>query len=115
MTRLELHKEAFTSYANYKPSIRKKIQDYVSKNKSKKYITQMLTQKYPNFKQEISELIREIVPDEEEIVYIEYEKILKKYDISEYKTRQKNIQKIIQKLYFKGFSYDIIKKVMHDK
>lgn len=108
---LDIYKESFISWNIYEQTITQKVLSYIQKNKSRRYIIGTLTQKYPNFKQNITNLIDILFPDE--IVAIEEEliKLTKKLDIK----NQKERQKIIQKLSMKGFSYDRIKKVMRDE
>ena len=108
---LDSYADIFDSWKDYKQTITKKMYDYRGKNKSSKYILGTLVQKYPNFKQHITELLQSIAPDEEDVVREEYAKLLKKHNVSDNKERQR----IIQKLCLKGFSYDSIKKVMREQ
>ena len=108
---LDSYSGTFESWREYEQTITKKMHDYREKNKSSKYIFGTLVQKYPNFKQEISESLKELYPDEDEIVQTEYLKLSKKHDISVAKERQK----VIQKLCMKGFSYNTIKRVMQEE
>ncbi len=108
---LESYKDSFFSWNSYEQTIGRKIIDYLGKSKSKKFINGTLSQKYPNFKKEITALLDELVPDEAESVLLEYEKLSKKHDIANSKERQK----IVQKLLLKGFSYDSIKRVMRNE
>lgn len=107
---LESYKDSFISWINYEQVITRKMSDYLEKNKSKRYIIGTLVQKYPNFKTEIVALLDEISPDETNIVFEEYRKLSRKHDV----TNRKEQQKVVQKLSLKGFSYDIIKRVMRD-
>lgn len=107
-TTLEAYRETFTSWNNYENTITRKIQDFLTKNRSRRYISGTLTIKYPIFKQEIASLIETLCPDETEAIRSEAEKLSRKHDASNPKERQK----IIQKLLLKGFSYDEVKKAM---
>lgn len=108
---LDSYWDSFISWTAYEQVITRKMHDYLGKNKSKKYIFGTLVQKYPNFKYEIQTLLNEVSPDETETVREEYRKLSQKYDA----TNRKELQKIIQKLCMKGFSYDVIKTVMRDE
>lgn len=110
MDTLESYQDSFVSWTAYEQTITRKMHEYLQKNKSKKYIFGTLSQKYPNFKDEIRELLNGSSPDETEAVQEEYTKLLKKHDT----TNRKEQQKIVQKLCAKGFSYDVIRKVMRD-
>ncbi|OIP54342.1 hypothetical protein AUK10_01045 [Candidatus Gracilibacteria bacterium CG2_30_37_12] len=110
MTILNSYEESFISWDLYEQSITQKILSYVQKNKSKRYIIGTLSQKYPNFKQNILVLLDQISPDETESIQEEYIKLSQKFDSHNSKERQK----IVQKLSMKGFSYDSIKKVMRE-
>ncbi len=105
---LESYADSFVSWNAYEQVISRKLNNYLEKNKSKKYIIGTLTQKYPNFKHELIQLLEEAAPDEMEVVQQEFLKLSKKHDV----TDRKEQQKIVQKLCMKGFSYDTIKKVM---
>jgi len=105
---LDVYKEIFWSYETYEHIIVRKIHDYINKNKSKKYIYYTLIKVYPNFSSEITSLVQAIIPDENNAIELEYQKLSKKYDL----TLPKERQKVIQKLCLKGFSYDIIKKIL---
>lgn len=61
---LEAYQNTFTSWDNYENIITRKIQDLLAKNRSRRHISQVLGQKYPIFKHEISSLIETIYPDE---------------------------------------------------
>ena len=105
---LEEYAEWFASWKTYAQNIERKLQEFVSKGKSKQYIRWALLQKYPSFKNEIAELLEAYCADETESVQKELEKLLKKHDIQDTKERQK----LIQKLCLKGFSYDLIRTVL---
>ncbi|EKD30375.1 MAG: hypothetical protein ACD_78C00073G0003 [uncultured bacterium (gcode 4)] len=105
-TTLEAYGDTFTSWNNYENTITRKIQDFLIKNRSRRYISGALTGKYPNFKQEIYSLIETLCPDESGSIQCEFEKLSRKHDANNPKERQK----IIQKLLLKGFPYDGIKK-----
>lgn len=107
----EEYEEWFASWQTYSHNIERKINDLILKNKSKQYIRGALLQKYPSFKIEIGELLDIHCSDETESIRNEYEKLQKKHDINDSKERQK----LIQKLCMKGFSYDLIKKVIRDE
>ena len=108
---LDSYRELFISWTTYEQVITKKMSDYLEKNKSKRYIIGTLSEKYPNFKNEIVTLLEELSPDETESIREEFIKLSQKYDV----TNRKEQQKIIQKLCMKGFSYDGIKKVMRNE
>ncbi|MDD2891697.1 MAG: RecX family transcriptional regulator [Candidatus Gracilibacteria bacterium] len=111
VTTLESYRDSFVSWNTYEQTITRKIHDYLAKNKSRKYISGTLVQKYPNFKREIATFLDTVVPDETEAVREEFQKLAQKYSL----TDRKEQQKIIQKLSMKGFSYDAIKKVMKER
>lgn len=110
-TTLESYWDSFVSWNIYEQTVTRKIHDYLAKNKSRKYISGMLVQKYPNFKWEIATFLDTVAPDETEAVREEFQKLAQKYSL----TDRKEQQKIIQKLSMKGFSYDAIKKVMKEE
>lgn len=105
---LEEYGEWFASWNTYAQNIERKVQEFVSKGKSKQYIRWALLQKYPSFKSEIAELLEAYCADETESVLKELQKLQKKHDIGDMKERQK----LIQKLCLKGFSYDLIRTVL---
>jgi|GEM_PF-6524438 len=107
-TTLEAYGDTFTSWNNYENTITRKIQDFLTKNRSRRYISGALTGKYPNFKQEISSLIETLCPDETGSIRSEFEKLSRKHDRNNPKERQK----IVQKLLLKGFPYDDIRKIL---
>ena len=79
--------------------LRKKIENYAAKGKSRYYIFQMLWETKLD-REKLELLLEEYFPDwEQENILREYEKIKHKYDK----------QKIIQKLLAKWFKYDEIK------
>ena len=108
---LESYRDSFTSWTSYESTITRKMNDYLGKNKSKRYIIGTLIQKYPNFKNEITELLNGASPDETESIQRELAKLSGKYDVTDKKDRQK----IMQKLCTKWFPYDAVKKVMKDE
>lgn len=110
MSILESYRDSFVSWTVYEQVITRKMNDYLGKNKSKKYIIGTLTQKYPNFKNEINTLLNDVIPDETEAIQTEFTKLSEKYDI----TSKKERQKVIQKLCLKWFPYDVIRKVMNN-
>lgn len=91
---LESYHNSFISWTAYEQVITKKMENYLQKNKSKKYIIGILTQGYPNFKNEINTLLNNVAPDETESIQREFIKLSKKYDLSHKKERQKVIQKL---------------------
>jgi SOS response regulatory protein OraA/RecX len=111
LSTLDTYTESFMSWNMYEQTITQKVLSYIQKNKSRRYIIGTLTQKYPNFKQNILVLLDQIIPDEMESIQEEYIKLAKKFDSHDTKERQK----IVQKLSMKGFSYDGIKKVMRNE
>lgn len=111
VTTLEKYEDSFLSWSLYEPVIGKKIGEYLEKNKSKKYITGTLLQKYPNFKREILDLTEELAPDESFSVEEEFIRLSKKYDV----TNRNDRQKIIQKLCLKGFPYRTVQRVIEEK
>ena len=110
ITILESYRDSFISWSAYEQVVTKKVNDYLKKNKSKKYIIGTLTQGYPNFKNEIHILLNDVAPDETEAVQEEFAKLSQKYDV----THQKERQKVVQKLCLKGFPYDLIRKTMNN-
>lgn len=110
MSTLESYRDSFISWTAYEPVITRKMNDYLGKNKSKKYIIGTLTQGYPNFKNEINTLLNDVTPDETEAIQMELAKLSGKYDI----TSRKERQKVIQKLCMKWFPYDVIRKVTNN-
>lgn len=108
---LEAYGESFHLWSAYEQTIRHKIDDYLQKGKSKKYIVGTLARKYVHFKNEIRELTDTLAPDEMGVLCQEFMKLSRKHDLNDRKDRQK----IVQKLYLKGFSFDDIKRVMRDK
>lgn len=107
---LESYADSFHSWGSYEQTITRKIQDYLQKNKSRKYISGTLIEKYPNFKNEIRAVLNEAIPDETGAIFSELEKLARKHDIADRGERQK----IIRKLSMKGFPYDAIKKAMQE-
>ncbi|MDP2104044.1 MAG: RecX family transcriptional regulator [Candidatus Gracilibacteria bacterium] len=105
---LEAYGDTFISWNNYENTITRKIQDLLTRNRSRRYISGALTGKYPNFKQEIYSLIETLCPDETEAIRSEFEKLCKKHDTGSPKERQK----IIAKLLAKGFPYDKVRNVV---
>lgn len=94
---LDSYQDSFLSWGGYEQTITRKIDTYLQKNKSKKYISGTLAQAYPNFKHEITLLLNEYAPDESEAVQAEYKKLTTKHDITSSKERQKVIQKLCLK------------------
>lgn len=111
ITTLDTYGDSFISWNAYEQTIRGKAENYLQKGKSKKYITGTLTQKYPNFKHEIIALVGALVPDETDALHREYVKLSQKHDVAD----RKEHQKVVQKLYLKGFSFDDIKRVTEAK
>lgn len=110
MATLDAYQESFISWPAYEQVINRKMTDYLGKNKSRKYITGTLVQKYPIFKNEITALMDRLSSDEIGAVQAEFEKLSGKHDMA----NQKERQRVIQKLCTKGFSFNLIKKVMRD-
>ena len=94
---LESYRDSFTSWTSYESTITRKMDDYLGKNKSKRYIIGTLIQKYPNFKNEITELLNGASPDETESIQRELAKLSGKYDVTDKKDRQKIMQKLCTK------------------
>lgn len=108
---LDVYRDSFVSWNTYEQTIRGKTENYLQKGKSKKYTTGTLVRKYPNFRHEIIALMDALAPDETDALHREYMKLSQKHD----STDQKDRQKLVQKLYMKGFSFDDIKRVMRTK
>jgi len=84
--------------------LRKKIENYISKGKSRYYIFQTLWETKLD-REKLEVLLEEYFPDwESENILREYEKIRHRYDK----------QKIIQKLLAKWFKYDEIKIIIQN-
>ncbi|HBB27370.1 TPA: hypothetical protein DCZ36_02650 [Candidatus Gracilibacteria bacterium] len=108
---LKSYHNSFISWTSYEQAITRKMNDYLEKNKSKTYIIGTLSQKYPNFKNEIRTLLNDVAPDETETIQAELTKLSEKYDIR----HQKERQKVVQKLCLKGFSYNRVREIINKK
>jgi len=93
--------------------IKRKVFDYKEKWKSKKYIFWQLFWRKQD-KDLIEIVLDEVYPEEKEIdaVIIEYEKLLLRHPELDSGSKK---NKIIEKLIWKGFKYDHVKKVIESE